>query len=109
VRITRTRVVKGSLTRETAHLVVSLPAEHAQPVDLQDWARREWHIENRLHWVRDMTFRGDAHQVSAPATDPLWQRYCATPRSAFTAPTANPTSPAPPVGPTVDQTTLSTP
>jgi predicted transposase YbfD/YdcC len=63
VRITRTRTVKARTTRETAYLVVSLPAEHAQPGDLQDWARREWHIENRLHWVRDVTLREDAHQA----------------------------------------------
>lgn len=63
VRITRTRTVKAKTSRETAHLVVSLPAAHAQPADLQDWARREWHIENRLHWVRDVTLREDAHQA----------------------------------------------
>jgi predicted transposase YbfD/YdcC len=63
VRITRTRTVKGHTTRETAYLVVSLPAEDAQPEQLQDWARREWHIENRLHWVRDVTLREDAHQA----------------------------------------------
>jgi predicted transposase YbfD/YdcC len=22
-----------------------------------------WHIENRLHWIHDMTFREDAHQA----------------------------------------------
>src|SRR5881392_466290 len=54
---------KGKTSRETAYLVVSLPAEHAQPEQLQDWARREWHIENRLHWIRDVTFREDAHQA----------------------------------------------
>jgi predicted transposase YbfD/YdcC len=63
VRITRTRVVKGKTTRETAYLVVSLPAEQAQPADLADWARREWHIENRVHWVRDVTLGEDAHQA----------------------------------------------
>ncbi len=63
VRITRTRTVKDKTTREMAYLVVSLPAEQAQPVDLQDWARREWHIENRLHWVLDVTLREDEHQV----------------------------------------------
>ena len=55
--------MKNKTTREMAYLVVSLPAEQAQPVDLQDWARREWHIENRLHWVLDVTLREDEHQV----------------------------------------------
>jgi predicted transposase YbfD/YdcC len=63
VRITRTRIINGKTTREMAYLVVSLPAEHAQPVDLQQWARMEWHIENRLHWIRDETFGEDAHQA----------------------------------------------
>jgi hypothetical protein len=43
--------------------VASLPAAHAQPADLQEWARLEWHIENRLHWVRDVTFHEDAHRA----------------------------------------------
>jgi hypothetical protein len=32
-----------------ARRVASLPAAHAQPADLQERARLEWHIENRLH------------------------------------------------------------
>jgi predicted transposase YbfD/YdcC len=63
VRITRTRTVHAKTTRETAHLIVTLPAEQAQPADLADWARREWHIENKLHWVRDVTLREDAHKA----------------------------------------------
>jgi predicted transposase YbfD/YdcC len=63
VRITRTRTIKGKTTRETAYLTVTLPAEQAQPADLHTWARLEWHIENRLHWIRDVTLREDAHQA----------------------------------------------
>ena len=63
VRLLETRTVDGKTSRETAYLVVSLPAEHAQPDQLQDWARLEWHIENRLHWIRDVTLREDAHQA----------------------------------------------
>lgn len=63
VRITRTRTASGKTTRETAYLIVTLPADAAQPDQLGDWARREWHIENRLHWVRDVTLAEDAHQA----------------------------------------------
>lgn len=63
VRITRTRTIKGKTTRETAYLIASLPAEDAQPHQLQAWARVEWHIENRLHYVRDVTLHEDAHQA----------------------------------------------
>ena len=63
VRITRTRTVKGKTTREMAYMTVSLPAQDAQPADLGGWARSEWHIENRLHHVRDVTLREDAHQA----------------------------------------------
>jgi predicted transposase YbfD/YdcC len=65
VRVTRTRTVttSGKTSRETAYLTVSLPATHAQPTDLQDWIRRHWHIENRVHHVRDVTFGEDQHQA----------------------------------------------
>jgi predicted transposase YbfD/YdcC len=63
VRITRTRTIKGRTTRETAYITVSLPAEQAQPADLGTWARAEWHIENRVHYIRDVMLREDAHQA----------------------------------------------
>ncbi|WP_250009885.1 ISAs1 family transposase [Actinoplanes sp. M2I2] len=62
-RITRTCIVAGRTSRETAYLTVSLPAGHAKACDLQAWIRRHWHIENRLHHVRDVTFREDLHQA----------------------------------------------
>ncbi|WP_240762648.1 hypothetical protein [Micromonospora sp. HM134] len=43
--------------------MASLPAAHAQPADLQQWSRLEWHIENRLHWDRDVTLGEDAHRA----------------------------------------------
>jgi predicted transposase YbfD/YdcC len=63
VRFTRTRTIKGKTGRETAYLTTSLPAGQARPADLGTWARAEWHIENRLHYVRDVTLREDAHQA----------------------------------------------
>lgn len=63
VRITRTRTVKGKTSRQTAYLVASLPDLDAQPIDLGAWNRLEWHIENRVHHVRDTTLREDAHRA----------------------------------------------
>jgi predicted transposase YbfD/YdcC len=63
VRITRSRTTSAKTTRETVYFIVTLPAEDAPPVDLQDWIRREWLIENQVHHVRDVTFREDSHQA----------------------------------------------
>ena len=63
VRITRTRTVDGRTSRESAYLITCLPAAKAQPADLQQWAREEWLIEDKIHWVRDVTFREDLHQA----------------------------------------------
>ena len=41
---------------------MSLPAGKATAHDLQTWIRQHWHIENRLHHVRNVTFREDTHQ-----------------------------------------------
>jgi hypothetical protein len=40
-----------------------LPAGQAPPRDLQTWIRRHWHLENRVHHVRDVTFREDLQQA----------------------------------------------
>ncbi|WP_461124427.1 ISAs1 family transposase [Saccharothrix stipae] len=63
VRITRSRTTSAKTRRETVYFTVTLPAGDAPPVDLQDWIRREWLIENQVHHVRDVTFREDSHQA----------------------------------------------
>lgn len=65
IRITRTRATAstGKTSRETCYLTISLTAADAQPADLQHWIRSEWLIENRIHHVRDVTFREDQHQA----------------------------------------------
>ena len=68
IRIRRTRTVnkRGGgrrRTTEVVHLICSLPPTDAQPEQVASWARGHWAIENRLHWVRDVVFDEDRHQL----------------------------------------------
>ena len=47
---------------EVRYFLTSLPAQ-ARPADVLALVRQHWHIENRLHWPRDVTFGEDACQV----------------------------------------------
>src|SRR5262249_11936040 len=53
----------GEVRRETAYAITSLGPEQASPVELIKLWREHWHIENKLHWVRDVTFDEDHSQV----------------------------------------------
>ena len=68
IRIRRTRTVnkRGGgrrTTTEVAHLICSLPMTDAPPELVASWARGHWTIENRLHWIRDVVFDEDRHQL----------------------------------------------
>ena len=58
---------KGRTTRETAYAVTSLTPAEASPQRLLALWRGHWGIENRLHWVRDVTFDEDRCQVRTGA------------------------------------------
>ena len=54
---------------EVAYAISSVPVEDRTPAWFMDLWRGHWHIENRLHWVRDVTMGEDACRVrsgSAP-------------------------------------------
>jgi len=53
----------GQERHEIVYGVSSLKAERATPGQLLAWVRGQWHIENRSHWVRDVTFDEDRSQV----------------------------------------------
>ena len=44
---------------ETVYGLTSLSTQKADPARLQELIRGHWSIENRLHWVRDVTFDED--------------------------------------------------
>ena len=46
-------------TSEETTIVTSLPPQHACPARLLQMLRGHWGIENRVHWVRDVTYQED--------------------------------------------------
>ena len=49
--------------KEIVYGITSLPADLAGPAQLNHYERRHWVVEDRLHWVRDVTFGEDASQL----------------------------------------------
>jgi predicted transposase YbfD/YdcC len=43
--------------------VTSLNPDQAGPAHLNHYERKHWTVENKIHWVRDVTFREDNSQV----------------------------------------------
>jgi len=64
-RITRRRVHTrtGAVQEEVTYGVTSLPPDRADAACLLQIIRQHWHIENRSHWVRDVTYGEDQSQV----------------------------------------------
>jgi len=58
---------KGETRREVSYLITSLPRQQAGPRRLLRLIRGHWGIENRLHWVRDVTFDEDRCQIRSEA------------------------------------------
>ncbi|MGW1616825.1 ISAs1 family transposase [Streptomyces sp. NPDC002285] len=62
-QLRRTVTRKGRRTVEIVYLITSADARTAPPELLATWVQSHWEIENRLHWVRDVTFDEDRSQV----------------------------------------------
>ncbi len=62
-RLTRERTVKGQTTVEVVHGITSLPRDRAEARRLLALTRGHWGIENKLHYVRDVTLGEDACRV----------------------------------------------
>lgn len=65
LRRTVTEKRSGKVRREVAYAITSLGTERASAQQLLKLWREHWHIENKLHWVRDVTFDEDRSQVRA--------------------------------------------
>ena len=66
----RRTVRRGQLVKEeieVSYLITSAPPTRADATTLLRSSRGHWGIENRLHWVRDVTFDEDRCQVRAGA------------------------------------------
>jgi hypothetical protein len=62
-RLERTVAVGGEVTVEVQYLITSVPRERADAATLLRWTRGHWAIENRLHYVRDVTMGEDANRT----------------------------------------------
>lgn len=68
-KVQRQVIRKGKKTGEVRFGLTSMSVGKADPARLQEAVRGHWAIENRLHYVRDVTMGEDASQVrtgSAP-------------------------------------------
>ena len=91
-QLRRTVTRNGKKTVEVVYLITS--DRNADPATLAAWVRGHWHIENKLHWVRDVTYQEDKSLVRTGNAPRVMASLRAWP-SACCAWTATPTSPPP--------------
>jgi hypothetical protein len=58
-----TLLKSGQVRSETVYGLTSLAPDRADAAQLLNLVRGHWSIENRSHWVRDVTFGEDGSQV----------------------------------------------
>jgi predicted transposase YbfD/YdcC len=68
-QVRRTVTRQRKKTVEVVYLITSADHDAAPPATLAAWVQGHWSIENKLHWVRDVTWDEDRSQIrtgSAP-------------------------------------------
>ncbi len=74
-RLVRTTHRKGEETTEVQYAISSVPRTHADAEQLLAWWRGLWHIENRLHWVRDVTMDEDRCRIRKGAAPQIFSGF----------------------------------
>ena len=67
-QLRRTVTTNGKKSVEVVYVISSATHHHAPPAVLAAWIQGHWGIENRLHWVRDVTWDEDRSQVRTGAS-----------------------------------------
>lgn len=62
-RLDREVVRDGKTSRETRYFITSVSRQRAGAAQLLEWSRGHWSIENRSHYVRDVTLGEDASRI----------------------------------------------
>jgi predicted transposase YbfD/YdcC len=62
-QVRRTTTREGRKTVEVVYVITSADHTTAPPATLATWIREHWHIENRSHWVRDVTYDEDRSRI----------------------------------------------
>ncbi len=62
-QIEREILRQGKVTHEVVYGLTSIPAEAGAPERVLGLVRAHWHLENRVHWRRDVTLGEDGCQV----------------------------------------------
>jgi len=69
LQLRRTVTRQGKRSVEIVYLICSKPMTEAAPPTVAGWVRGHWTIEDRLHYVRDLTFDEDRCRVRTGSGD----------------------------------------